>query len=115
MKIAKNLTHFKGDLFEHLACIILFMKGYKILKRNFKISSTAQIDILALKNDVISIVEVKFRKKMENSLIAISYSQANRLKASRIQLAKKYKKQVVIDAMFFSLDKPYCLHKKNIF
>lgn len=115
MKIAKNLTHIKGTIGELLACVVLFFKGYKILKRNFKLLNTAQIDILAEKNSIIYIIEVKYRKKAEDCIIAISHSQAGRLQQSAIQLAKKYKRQVVIDGMFFSLDKPFVKHHKNIF
>ncbi|HAG52856.1 MAG TPA: hypothetical protein DCL21_03620 [Alphaproteobacteria bacterium] len=115
MKIAKNLTYYKGLFFELFGCFVLFMKGYKILKRNYKTSATSQIDILALKYDIIRVVEVKYRKKFDNSINAISPAQAKRLQKSAINIAKKYKKATVVDAMFFSLDKPYISHKKNIF
>ena len=115
MKIAKNLTYYKGLIFEYLACLVLFIKGYKILKRDYRNKATSQIDVVALKNDVIYLIEVKYRKKFDSSINAISIGQQKRLQKSAIFFAKKYKKQVLIDGMFFSLDYPFCVHKKNIF
>lgn len=115
MKIAKNLTYYKGLFFECLACLILFIKGYKILKRDYKDKTTSQIDVVALKNGVIYLIEVKYRKKFDSSISAISIGQQKRLQRSAIMMAKKYKKQVLIDGIFFSLDYPFYVHKKNIF
>lgn len=115
MKIAKNLTYYKGLFFELFACLILLIKGYKILKRDYKARNTSQIDVLALKNNKIRVIEVKYRKKSIDCICAISHSQEQRIKKSAINISKKYNKQVVIDGMFFSLDFPYLLHKRNIF
>lgn len=46
---------------ENLACYYLQQKGYKIAARNFRCHRYGEIDIIAIKNDAISFVEVKTR------------------------------------------------------
>jgi Holliday junction resolvase-like predicted endonuclease len=115
MKIAKDLRFYKGLLCELIACIILIIKGYKVLKWNYKNKATAQIDIVVIKNDVIRLVEVKYRKNIADAIDSISYSQQKRLKSSIYYFEIKYKKSVVIDGFYFGLNKPYFVHNKNIF
>lgn len=113
MKKAKSI--YKGIIFEYIACYILLIKGYKILKRNFKRKNTAQIDILAQKHkNQIILCEVKYRKKFDNAIIAISPSQKQRIYKTAQTLQKQYKCQVQIDAMFFYSHFPFFTHKKNI-
>lgn len=50
-----------GDIGEDIACKYLRKKDYKILDRNF-LKSFGEIDIIAIKDGVISFVEVKTRK-----------------------------------------------------
>jgi len=114
MKNAKKLNNIKGYIAEVLACFILRLKGYNILKRNYKAQNTAQIDILVEKNNIIRLVEVKYRKKFSDCLEAISWGQQKRIKFSAYNISKKYKRDVVIDGMFFSKEFPFCKHKKNI-
>jgi len=47
-----------GKKFEDIACNYLKSKKYKILTRNFSVKN-AEIDIIALKNNVLVFVEVK--------------------------------------------------------
>tara|TARA_Y100001960_G_scaffold330522_1_gene424764 strand:- start:5399 stop:5746 length:348 start_codon:yes stop_codon:yes gene_type:complete len=115
MKIAKDLRVYKGLCAEFLGCVYLSLKGYKILKWNYKIKATAQIDIVAEKQGVVRLVEVKFRKRHIDAVDAISYHQKKRLMFSAQSMSSKYKKDVVVDGLYFSLDKPYICHKKNIF
>ncbi len=51
----------KGKIAEEFATFVLELKGYKILKRNLFIKK-GEIDILAVKNKVLYVFEVKFRK-----------------------------------------------------
>ena len=55
-----NLKHNFGKLGEELAVKYLISKGYTILHRNFRYRK-AEIDIIARKDEVLSIVEVKSR------------------------------------------------------
>ena len=53
--------HELGKLGEDLAVNLLISKGYQILERNWR-SGHKEIDIIALDDDVLVIVEVKTRK-----------------------------------------------------
>lgn len=52
-----------GKLGEDLAAATLIRKGYEILKRNF-VYEKAEIDIIARKDDLLVIVEVKTRNSV---------------------------------------------------
>ena len=49
-----------GDLGEALAIEFLVKKNYRILEKNWRFKK-AEVDIIALKNDVLAVVEVKTR------------------------------------------------------
>lgn len=51
-----------GKEAEEIAADYLIKKGYEILERNYCFQK-AEIDIIAFKNDIISVVEVKGRKE----------------------------------------------------
>ena len=57
----------KGKLGEDCAANFLEASGYKIVTRNFRIRS-AEIDIIAQKDDVIIFVEVKARSDIRHGL-----------------------------------------------
>jgi putative endonuclease len=54
------LTKASGNWGENFACKFLVIRGYKIIERNFR-TRFGEIDIIAVKNDVLSFVEVKTR------------------------------------------------------
>lgn len=115
MKKAKKLHIYKGLFFEYLACFVLFMKGYKILKRDFRVKNMAQLDIIGQqKRDEIIIFEVKFRKKSENLYRALSQGQKRRIQNNAIKLGRVYNTKIRVDLVCFSLDFPFFIHKKNI-
>jgi putative endonuclease len=49
-----------GEKGEQLAVDFLIKKGYKILERNYRYLK-AEVDIIAIKNEVLAVVEVKTR------------------------------------------------------
>ena len=51
----------KGKIAEEFASLVLELKGYKILKRNL-FFKRGEIDIVAVKNKILYVFEVKFRK-----------------------------------------------------
>ena len=53
-----------GDFGEEIALKYLEKKGYQILDRNF-LKPYGEIDIIAIKNDILTFVEVKTRKNDE--------------------------------------------------
>ncbi len=60
----KSDNRIKGIYAENIACIYLCEKGYTLLKRNFNVKG-AEIDIIAMKNRILSIIEVKARSSEE--------------------------------------------------
>lgn len=54
-------NRYKGLLAENKACQFLESLGFEIIERNYRFKR-AEIDIIALKNQLLLFVEVKFRK-----------------------------------------------------
>lgn len=50
-----------GNTYESQACKFLIDEGYEILDRNYQ-KRDGEIDIIVIKNEIISFVEVKYRK-----------------------------------------------------
>ncbi len=88
----------KGKSSENIACFILNKLGYSVLDRNFH-SHYGEIDIIASKNEVIHIVEVKSsyntndpadnfsRKKLERLTRTLKfYCYKNRINESNVQI-----------------------------
>ncbi len=76
-----------GNKYEDVSCEYLKEKGYKILKRNYQ-KRSGEIDIIAMKDDIISFVEVKYRK---NSYLYTPAEAVTILKQNKIiQTAQSY-------------------------
>ena len=87
MTIEKNI----GDFGEDLTCSYLEKKGYRILDRNYN-KRFGEIDIIAMRGQVISFVEVKTRKSSDFAAAAEAvdfYKQQRIIKASQAYLAEK--------------------------
>lgn len=66
-KVGKE-SRTRGYKAENIAVLYLRLKGYKILERNFKPprgTGAGEIDIIALKQNVIIFIEVKHRLKID--------------------------------------------------
>ena len=81
MKKRKSYNY--GKLSEYIVCVILFFKGYRILKIRYK-TKIGEIDIIAKKGGVLSFVEVKARA--DNSLSEVLSQRQKK----RIVNASKY-------------------------
>ncbi|MDY0360740.1 MAG: YraN family protein [Desulforegulaceae bacterium] len=80
-----------GNRAEIFACKFLSGKGYKIISRNFR-TRFGEIDIIALDEDVLCFVEVKFRKNSDFGFpedFVDFRKQKKILKTAEIYLAKK--------------------------
>lgn len=93
-----------GKYGENLAKDFLIKKGYKILEMNYRYSRMAEIDIIALKDDVVHFVEVKTRTQsfFGTPLEAISRNKLISIfKCANYYLynSKKRYKRVQIDAI----------------
>lgn len=90
MREKKNL----GDLGEKIAENYLKEKNYKILDKNFRYSKLGELDIIAQKQDTLSFIEVKTRKKTGPTTFLpednITYDKQKKLiKLAQIWLAKR--------------------------
>lgn len=77
-----------GDFGEDLAVSYMTNKGYEILCRNY-LKPYGEIDIIALKDDIICFVEVKTRKSSQFSYPreAVNYHKQQRIiKASQMYM-----------------------------
>ncbi|HHV27220.1 YraN family protein [Anaerosalibacter bizertensis] len=70
----------RGKIGESIAVNFLIGKDYYILERNFR-SKTGEIDIIALKGDMLIFVEVKTRTSID---YGYAYEAVNRKKQRRI-------------------------------
>jgi putative endonuclease len=75
-------TKTKGRTGEDIATNFLEAKGYKIRKRNFHFGRTAEIDIVAMLDDLCVFVEVKMRTndKYGNPLESITPAKQKKIK-----------------------------------
>jgi Holliday junction resolvase-like predicted endonuclease len=78
MKTKKLKAWHFGRHGEALACLLLRLKGYRILERNKKIGGV-EVDIIAHKAKTLCFIEVKSRKTRSQALEAISYFQQKRI------------------------------------
>jgi len=75
---ARQQAQKRGIVAETLATGFLRLKGYKIVERNYK-TKFGEIDIIARKDDVIAIVEVKARADVQAAIDAVSYAASKRI------------------------------------
>jgi putative endonuclease len=74
-------SHRAGHGSEWLAAALLMLKGYQVL--GFRLKTRAgEIDILARRGKILSVVEVKRRATLESALNALSPDQYDRLLAA---------------------------------
>lgn len=113
--------HITGKIGEDLAIKYLQNKGYKIIRRNFQCRQ-GEIDIIAVDNEELVIIEVKTRKCIEYGKPAEAVDETKKkhiYKAAEYYLyIKKLEKAYVrIDVIevYIKGNKYYINHIKNIF
>jgi len=81
-----GLARESGRRGEVLAALLLMLKGYRIL--GFRLASPqGEIDLLALKGEVLAVVEVKRRASLESALEAVRPEQRDRLRRAARSIA----------------------------
>lgn len=75
-----------GRRAEWIAALLLMAKGYRIIGFRL-VSNAAEIDLLAVRGQVLAVVEVKSRMALETALAAVSYDQRSRLRRAGRQIA----------------------------
>lgn len=88
-KNRKAKTHDKGIWAERLAALYLSMRGYRIVARRYK-TAHGEIDLIAARGEVLAIVEVKARARIEQALEAVdARTQRRVVNATMMFLAEK--------------------------
>lgn len=81
-----GLARERGRRGEVMAALLLMLKGYRIL--GFRLASPlGEIDLLALKGEVLAVVEVKRRSSLESALEAVRPEQRDRLRRAARSIA----------------------------
>lgn len=102
----------KGKKGENAGCIFLEKNGFEIVERNF-FAKYGEIDIIALKNDVIHFVEVKSGEEFEPILNITPHKLQKLIKAIQIYLSKnRLMNDYCIDALI--IKKGQCELIENI-
>ncbi len=68
----------KGKKAESVACVYLEKNGYTIIERNRRLGR-GELDIIALKGEILTFVEVKGHKNRESSLDAMHTDKQRRM------------------------------------
>lgn len=80
------LARLSGRRAEVIAALLLMAKGYRIL--GFRLASPlGEIDLLALKRNILAVVEVKQRTSLEAALEAVTHVQRDRLRRAAARIA----------------------------
>ncbi len=92
-----------GNSAESFACDYLERNGYQIIRRNFRVSG-GEIDIIAVKDNFVCFVEIKFRTNGSGLETAIDRKKQRRIVKSAEQFIRKTgcKLQPRFDAAFVS-------------
>jgi putative endonuclease len=77
-----------GRRSEVVAALRLMAKGYRILGFRLK-TPQAEIDLLALRGQVLVVVEVKRRANLASALEAVTFDQRDRLRRAGTMLASR--------------------------
>ncbi len=101
------MSRFFGKLSEDRAIDFLQERGFKIVDRNFYASKLGEIDIIALKGNVLHFIEVKAGQKSFEPIYNITPVKLNRIiKSAYFYLKQKRLKYAwVIDALIIKKDK----------
>lgn len=78
----------RGRFAETLAALMLMVKGYRIVAQRAR-TPFGEVDIAALKGDVLAIVEVKARKRSDDALYAITARSQKRIAQAGLALSQR--------------------------
>lgn len=78
MTAARQAAERRGNRAEDLCCLLLRLKGYRVLDRRLR-TPLGEIDIVARRGQVLAVIEVKARANREDAGGALSPRQRDRL------------------------------------
>ncbi|PKL82145.1 MAG: YraN family protein, partial [Ignavibacteriae bacterium HGW-Ignavibacteriae-3] len=111
-----------GNYGEDLACEFLLDLGYEIIERNY-LYNHGEIDIIAVENDQLVFVEVKYRKNLEYGPPELSISKTKQKVIKRTAEAYLFEREIkdqpcridFIAILHLKDEKPVINHFKNAF
>lgn len=89
-KRKKQRSYYAGYAAELLAIIYYTIKGYRVLKWRYK-SSAGEVDVVAVRRNVVVFIEVKYRKQKVQLDNVVSFYQRQRIKRSAECFIREYK------------------------
>lgn len=102
-----------GALAELVGAVYFMLKGYRVLLRDWR-GQHAQVDLVVLKGETLSLVEVKWRRGRDKAHIAIHPAQRERLLKQATALHSRYKsKTVQCDALLIFPVPPFVEYVPN--
>lgn len=103
----------KGNIAEEAACKFLFENGYTIVEKNFY-SRFGEIDIIAVKDEVLHFIEVKSGADYEHAIQNITPSKISKIiKTAQIYMSKNSVDcDYIFDALIVTPEKLW--HVENI-
>jgi putative endonuclease len=89
----------RGRLAEALCVLSLWLRGYRILARGFRVHS-GEIDIIARRARVLALIEVKARGDFGAAAEAIGFRQRRRIERAAAQFLKGRPDLALLDVRF---------------
>ncbi|MEL7302774.1 MAG: YraN family protein, partial [Pseudomonadota bacterium] len=80
-----------GRTAEHVAAVVLILKGYRILARRLQ-THAGEIDIVAVRGRRLAFVEVKQRSDLGSARFAVTPRQQQRLQRAADAFVQRYSK-----------------------
>lgn len=111
--MSKKDNKVKGNIGEDFACDYLIKNGYSILERNY-ISYRGELDIIALKNNVIIFIEVKTRTQIACGYPSESVNKRKQQQIYKVAEYYLYSKKLLNSKVRFDVIEVY-LYGSNSF
>ena len=114
---ARIRAYRRGKRGEWLAAAALRLKGYRILARRYR-TKLGEIDLIALRGDLVLIVEVKVRKTLVEAMESIASQSQRRIEAAAdLWLAKQRHpgRLTIRFDMVAILPRRWPVHVENVF
>ncbi|MEK1891122.1 MAG: YraN family protein [Phyllobacterium sp.] len=81
---ARHKAYRRGRSAERLAALALMLKGYRIVGRRYR-TKLGEIDLIARRGNMIAIVEVKARARLEQAMDSVNVLTQRRIEAAAEQ------------------------------
>ena len=89
-RLRGTAARLSGRRAEVFAALYLMIKGYRILGFRLR-TAQGEIDLVALRGQILAVVEVKRRLTLEEALEAVTHTQRERLRRAGRDLAHRHR------------------------